>query len=109
MKDHSKVYTERAALAVAFARLALSNGWAAGVKPATPEQWTVLYVDLPGGEQVSWHIAMEDEPLLAGLPPYPGQWDGKFTGRNPDWCQLIPMQPPPRSQGIAHELGRAHY
>ena len=99
MKDHSKVYTERAALAVAFARLALSNGWTAGVKPARavwpfPSEWAVLYVDLPGGQQVSWHIAPEDEPLLDGLPPYPRGWDLKFTARDPGWCQLVPMQPP---------------
>lgn len=92
-KDHSTVYTERAALAVAFARLALLQGWRGGVTTGQDTNWPVLYVDLPSGEQVSWHIAPADTHLLVGLPLYSGQWDGKFTGRDPKWCQLVPMVP----------------
>ena len=93
-KDHSLVYRERAALAVAFARLALSCGWRSGVKqPADVGQWRVLYVDLPNGKQVSWHIAPSDEDLLANLPTYTGQWDGKFTGRDATWCQMVSVTP----------------
>ncbi len=99
-KDHSKVYRERAALAVAFARLALASGWKAGVvhPPGWPfsAQWSVLYVDLPNGEQVSWHIAPDDEDLLADLPAYAGQWNGKFTGRDAAWCRMVPTTPSPK-------------
>lgn len=90
MKDHTQVYTERAALAVAFAKMAIVNGWRAGFKPAHPSEWATLYVDIPGGHQVSWHIAPNDEHLLGGLPLYSGEWDGKFTGRDPHWPLLIP-------------------
>ena len=93
-KDHSLVYRERAALAVAFARLALSCGWRAGAHFTEDEsQWSVLYVDLPNGEQVSWHIAPSDEDLLADLPTYTGEWNGKFTGRDATWCQMVSVTP----------------
>lgn len=93
-KDPKLVYQERAALASAFARLALASGWKAGYNP-NPEssQWGVLYVDLPNGEQVSWHISSDDEPLVADLPQYQGQWDGKYTGRDPEWCLMVQHTP----------------
>ncbi len=96
-KDPDLVYRERAALASAFARLALASGWKAGFNPGLgwpyPSEWGVLYVDLPTGEQVSWHIADRDVGLMEGLPTYAGKWDGKFTGRDSEWCKLIPMTP----------------
>ncbi len=96
-KDHSKVYRERAALAVAFARIALASGWRAGMKRGNdPFELAVLYVDLPNGEQVSWHIAPDDEDLLTDLPTYAGQWNGKFTGRDAAWCQMVPTTPSPK-------------
>ncbi len=94
LKDPDRVYRERAALASAFARLALASGWKAGFNPGhDASQWGVLYVDLPTGEQVSWHIADRDVGLMEGIPTYAGKWDGKFTGRDPEWRKLLPMAP----------------
>lgn len=44
-------------------------GWPCGVRldPSEPE-WPVIYVDLPGAGQVSWHV-----------PQYPESWDGHST------------------------------
>lgn len=36
--------------------------------------WTVLYVDLPNGEQVSWRMPSEDV-LGKDWPDYPFMWD----------------------------------
>ena len=79
------VYSERNRLAAAFARMALAAGFKAG-KGVDPDEtkWPVVYVDTPNG-QVSWHIAEADQGALEGLPQYNGEWDGKFTARDPAW------------------------
>lgn len=79
------VYSERNRLAAAFARMALAAGFKAG-KGVDPDEtkWPVVYVDTPNG-QVSWHIAEADQGVLEGLPQYGGEWDGKFTARDPAW------------------------
>ena len=93
-----RAYSQRANLAVAFAKLAMQNGWPAGRgidgKVENDMNWRhVLYVDLPGGEQVSYHFAPEDIHLLDGLPTYRGEWDGKYTGTT-DWHELLYPAPP---------------
>ena len=79
------VYSERNRLAAAFARMAFAAGFKAG-KGVDPDEtkWPVVYVDTPNG-QVSWHIAEADQGALEGLPQYNGEWDGKFTARDPAW------------------------
>ena len=79
------VYSERNRLAAAFARMAFAAGFKAG-KGVDPDEtkWPVVYVDTPNG-QVSWHIAEADQGVLEGLPQYNGEWDGKFTARDPAW------------------------
>lgn len=79
------VYSERNRLAAAFARMAFAAGFKAG-KGVDPDEtkWPVVYVDTPNG-QVSWHIAESDQSALEGLPQYNGEWDGKFTARDPAW------------------------
>ena len=79
------VYSERNRLAAAFARMALAAGFKAG-KGVDPDEtkWPVVYVDTPNG-QVSWHIAEADQGVLEGMPQYNGEWDGKFTARDPAW------------------------
>lgn len=89
-----RAYTQRGNLAVAFAKLALHAGLAAGRgidgKVENDMEWRhVLYVDLPGGEQVSYHFAPDDVHLLDGLPTYRGEWDGKYTGTT-EWHELLP-------------------
>lgn len=93
-----RAYAERNALAVAFAKAALAAGWTAGrgydadpTKDWTPEWRHVIYVDLPDGRQVSWHLAPAQVPLLEGLPEYPGRWNGTFVARDPDWALLLPV------------------
>lgn len=88
-----RAYSQRANLAVAFAKLAAQNGWPVGRgidgKVDSDMDWRhVLYVDLPGGEQVSYHFAPDDIHLLDGLPTYRGEWDGKYTG-TADWHELL--------------------
>lgn len=98
--EHGRVrraYSQRANLAVAFAKLAAQNNWAVGRgidgKVENDMEWRhVLYVELPGGEQVSYHFAPDDLSLLDGLPTYRGEWDGKYTGTT-DWHELIYAPP----------------
>lgn len=83
------VYTQRNMLAIAFAKMALQLGMTAGTSKDVTRRTnkTVIYVDLPNGKQVSWHISDADEAsvLAAGLPEYTGGWDGTFHGRDPAW------------------------
>lgn len=77
----SEVYSERAAVAVALARVARSLGYRVGFgfDPTEP-QWPVLYVALPTG-QVSWHLSKDDRKnLAADIPDDEGmRWDGHTT------------------------------
>lgn len=99
-KRLTRAYAERNALAVAFAKTALAAGWKAGrgfdddqAKDWAPEWRHVLYVDLPTGEQVSWHMSPAEVHLLDGLPEYTGEWDGTFLARDPVWAALIASTP----------------
>lgn len=80
----NRAYSERAACAVALARMAIQAGFQAGVGTDTSAEsveWSrVLYIDTPNG-QVSWHIAPADQHLLEGLPLYHGEWDGTYKSR----------------------------
>jgi hypothetical protein len=85
MLETQQVYSERNALAVALAKTVLANGGKAGTG-VDVSGWVVLYVDTPAG-QVSWHFWEHDHHLLEGVPKYEGEWDGKFTARDPEWCK----------------------
>lgn len=90
-----RAYTQRNNAAVALVRMALLLGWPAGrglddLTDNAPEWRHVVYLDLPNGEQVSYHMAPADVPLLDGLPEYPGKWDGKFTGTTA-WADMVPV------------------
>lgn len=84
------IYTQRNNCAIAFAKAAVAAGWKAGrgIDPKQfDESWAhVVYIDLPNGKQVSYHIAPEQVPLMDGLPQYDGEWDGTFLGRDTDWA-----------------------
>ncbi len=88
--DMMQIYRERAIAAVLAAKMALHAGFAAGVgrdmsNPQEPEEWrVVLFIDLPGGGQVSWHISPNDQDLLRGLPRYEKPWDGTSEGQTGD-------------------------
>lgn len=94
-KDRTQnAYSQRANLAVAFAKLAATHGWRVGKGIDGNEhkdmQWRqVIYIDLPNGEQVSYHFAPDDLHLLNGIPTYRGEWDGKWTGTT-EWHDMLP-------------------
>lgn len=91
-------YHQRNNAAVALVRMALLLGWPAGRglddKTDNDLAWRhVVYLDLPNGEHVSYHMAPADVPLLDGLPEYAGKWDGKFTGTTA-WADMVPEAQP---------------
>ena len=93
------VYRQRNNLAIAFCKAALAAGWPAGrgiddmkVNSGDADWANVLYVDLPDGNQVSWHIAPSAVHLLEGIPQYKNVWVGTFTARDKNWPDLIPIK-----------------
>lgn len=103
------VYGQRNRLAIAFALMALGMGWNAGRGLDSDEtkdaNWRhVVYIDLPGGKQVSWHIAPTEVPLLDMLPEYDGQWDGTFLGTTENWLQhLVAADPTDATVAAEHQ------
>lgn len=98
MCELDRAYSQRNNAAVALVRMALLLGWPAGrgldnLTDNAPEWRHVVYLDIPNGEQVSYHMAPADVPLLDGLPEYAGKWDGKFTGTTA-WADLVPEGQP---------------
>jgi hypothetical protein len=85
-----EIYTQRNNCAIAFAKAAVAAGWKAGRgidSAALDEAWAhVVYIDLPDGRQVSYHINPDQVHMLNSLPVYDGQWDGTFVGRESDWA-----------------------
>lgn len=89
------VYHERNQLAIALARLVLihddlkfSDLAGYGFDPATGR--AVVYVTLPSGAQVSWHMSdriTRDWQVngCTSLPTFSGKWDGTFVGREENW------------------------
>lgn len=69
-----EAYFDRNQAVQAFARLALAQGWRAGLRtdPAEPD-WPILYVDIPGQGQVSWHLPKAE--VTGDWPAYPAEWD----------------------------------
>lgn len=91
--DHrlGRIYAERNACAVALARMAILAGFSAGQgidshEDRDPEYRHVLYVDLPNGRQVSFHILPQEIHLLEGIPEYRKPWTGANTKLGKDWC-----------------------
>jgi hypothetical protein len=84
-RQKNGAYAERNKCVAALARLALKLGWRTGVglhdpnDPGWEPDWrTILFIDTPAG-QCSWHYHDSEVYLLAGLPNYPGSWDGHST------------------------------
>lgn len=95
-------YTQRNTLVVAFADLAIRLGWKAGwgrdndENRGWDEEWrTVVYIDLPNGQQLSWHMSPSEQQYAQQLlPKYDGQWDGTFLGRDaPEWVFKVVQLP----------------
>lgn len=93
VRQVKRAYSQRANMAVAFAKMIGAQGGAYGRgiddKTENDMDWRhVLYFELPTGEQISYHFAPDDVHLLDGLPTYRGEWDGKFTGTT-EWHDLV--------------------
>jgi len=75
-EDVSKVYEDRNLLAQLAAILARRCGLHVGTmldKELTkPEEWPLIYIELPTG-QVSWHIPKGE--MVAQLEPFGQEWD----------------------------------
>ena len=98
-RRNTQIYAERNALAIAFARCAAALGWTTGCgrDSDTTRDWqedwrTVVYVDMPNGQQVSWHMAPEQaDEAKRLLPIFPGVWDGTFVGRDVEqFLRILP-------------------
>lgn len=96
------VYSQRNTLAVALAWMTIKAGGSAGrgFDQATADKgaeagWGhVLYIDTPGGDQISYHMSPADAALLDGLPQYEEEWDEEYTGRESWWLnQYRPVFP----------------
>jgi len=96
------VYQQRAALSVALAWMTIKAGGKAGrgfdkdisSRGSEPGWGHVLYIETPGGDQISYHFVPTDAHLLDGLPEYGEPWDGSFNGRETWWVdQYRPVKP----------------
>lgn len=75
------VYRERNLAAAALVRLAIAQGWDAGIghDPNAEEGWqNVLFVDLPTG-QVSWHVHSSEIEAFSSLQWHKKPWDNHTT------------------------------
>jgi hypothetical protein len=55
----------------ALIEISKSHGWTFGVKPSEVYTTHIIYFDIPGVGQLSWHYSPQKP-----LPAYSGQWDG---------------------------------
>jgi hypothetical protein len=67
-------YFDRNQAVMALAKLAMQQGYKAGIRidPNEPD-WPVMMVDLPSG-QVGWHLPKNE--LVGAWPEYDQAWDG---------------------------------
>ncbi|MCK9398064.1 MAG: hypothetical protein M0Q44_21065 [Methylobacter sp.] len=78
MSDQSNskddAYFDRNQAVMALAKLAMQQGYKAGIRidPNEPD-WPVLMIDLPSG-QVGWHLPKNE--LVGAWPEYDKAWDG---------------------------------
>jgi hypothetical protein len=82
-KTLNAVYHERNQVVLLAARMAQKLGYKVGIGyDDDPEldqaMWAVVFIDLPGCGQVSWHLPqyMIDALELDPIPDYDGEWDG---------------------------------
>ena len=124
------VYRERNELAIALARLTLlrqgelgrgKGSWAGyGFDDKTGR--AVVYVQLPSGHQISWHMDDDTSAMFAStfgvnpLPEFDGQWDGTFIGHEENWAVRHIYSPDvcatgetPAEPEIEHPMGATHY
>jgi len=82
----NNAYAQRNCVAILAVKLAIANGLNAGKGKDDNADWedewrNVIYIDLPNGKQVSWHIAPTEIHLLKDIPEYIGKWDGTYLSK----------------------------
>jgi len=85
------VYNQRNQAAIAFAKLAGTFAWCkvgTGLDSVSPMS-KVLYVELPTGEQLSWHLTEEQYAQVEHFPVFEGKFDGTHLARDTDWADLV--------------------
>jgi len=71
-----KIYRQKTKLILNLCDLFKEQGWTYGVqKSDVPPTTHVIYFEVPGCEQISWHFTPENDD--AGFPAYTGEWDRK--------------------------------
>lgn len=84
-KERDAAYTERNRVVAALARLVVGLGGSAWLAPHPedpewdPEWRTIVFIEGPGGLQMTWHLHDSDVPLFDGLPRGSNRWDGHTT------------------------------
>ncbi len=79
------VYHERNQVVLLAARMAQKLGYTVGIgydddPDLDREMWAVVFIELPGAGQVSWHIPSGMLPELDPFPEYSSEkWDGHDT------------------------------
>ena len=91
----NQAYSERNCAVILAVKLALLQGLNAGKGKDGNTDWedewrNVVYIDLPNGKQVSWHIAPSEVHLLKDIPEYKGKWDGTYLSKGEEF---LPMKP----------------
>lgn len=88
-------YRQRNIAVVALAKMAIIAGYRAGhgydsdpAKDWDPEWRHVVYVELPDGKQVSWHMDPSTVRSALTLPEYPAKWDGTWHSRTLGWADF---------------------
>lgn len=87
----NRAYRERNIAVIALAKMAILAGYNAGKgkdQNDIEEKWNnVVYIDLPNGKQISFHIAPDEVGFLKDIPEYNGEWDGTFLGRDGEYLE----------------------
>lgn len=68
-------YLDRNLAVLAWARTLHDAGHRVGWRDRGSD-WPLLTMDLPTGEQVSYHLPQDASWAIPGLPDYPDSWDG---------------------------------
>jgi hypothetical protein len=70
-----RAYEDKHKLILDLCDLFMGHGWTYGIQGSqVPCATHVIYFDIPGCGQLSWHFSLEYED---GFPRYEGKWDGQ--------------------------------
>lgn len=73
-----KIYSVKEKLILTLCEVFAKECWIYGVQTSdNPATTHVIYFEIPGCEQLSWHFSPETKEIADSLPEYEGKWDGK--------------------------------